>query len=165
MRMREREHQGTAAIIGTFLVAAWLTVLPLPDAVEFGRPTWLALALIYWVIALPHRIGVLWGFAVGLFQDVLTGVVLGQHAVALAVVAYVALAAHKRIRVFPPLQQSVVVFLLTGTGALIAYTVQSAVGRVLVPPVWVLLPALVSALIWRPVFGLLRWVRRRFMVR
>lgn len=165
MMMRERANRGTVAILGTFFIAAWLTILPLPDAVDLGRPLWITLVLIYWVIALPHRIGVFWGFAVGLFLDVLTGAVLGQHAVALAVVAYVAVAAHKRIRVFPALQQSLVVFLLTGTGALMAYTVQSAVGRSLVPPVWVLLPALVSALIWRPVFALLRWVRRRFMVR
>ena len=163
--MRERESRGTPAVIATIFIAALLTVLPLPEAVSLGRPEWLSLVLIYWVIALPHRVGVLWGFAVGLFQDVLTGAVLGQHAVALALVAYVAIAAHKRIRVFPPLQQSVVIFLLVGTGALMSYTVQNAVGRVLVPPVWVLLPALVSALVWRPTFSLLRWTRRRFLVR
>lgn len=163
--MRERDSRGTPAVIATFFVAALLTVLPLPEAASLGRPDWISLVLIYWVIALPHRVGVLWGFAVGLFQDVLTGAVLGQHAVALALVAYVAIAAHKRIRVFPPLQQSVVIFLLVGTGALMSYTVQNAVGRVLVPPVWVLLPALVSALIWRPTFSVLRWTRRRFLVR
>ena len=163
--MRERKASGTGAILVTILLAGLLAILPLPDALALGRPEWLTLVLIYWVIALPQRIGVFWGFGVGLFQDVLTGSVLGQHAIALAVVAYIALAVHKRLRVFPPLQQAVVVFLLIGTGSLLAYIVQNAVGRALLPPVWVLLPALVSALIWRPVFAVLRWTRRRFLVR
>ena len=68
--MRERESRGTPAVIATIFIAALLTVLPLPEAVSLGRPEWLSLVLIYWVIALPHRVGVLWGFAVGLFQDV-----------------------------------------------------------------------------------------------
>ncbi len=163
--MRERKASGTGAILVTFLLAGWLAILPLPDALALGRPEWLTLVLIYWVIALPHRVGVFWGFAAGLFQDVLTGSVLGQHAVALSVITYITLAMHKRLRVFLPLQQVVVVFLLVGTGSLLSYIVQNAVGRTLLPPVWVLLPALVSALLWRPLFAVLRWVRHRFLVR
>ena len=163
--MRDKQSSGTVIILFTFFIAAWLQVMPLPEIVEPGRPEWITLVLIYWVIALPHRIGVIWGFAVGLCQDVLVGAVLGQHALALSVVAWISLAAYKRIRVFPPLQQSVVVFLLVGSGSLVSYTIQDAVGRAILAPLWVLLPALVCALIWRPVFGLLRYVRRRFMVR
>ena len=161
----ENRSAGTPVIIVTLFIAAWLQVLPLPEILDLGRPEWLTLVLLYWVIALPHRIGVLWGFAVGLFQDVLTGAVLGQHALALALVAWIALSAYKRIRVFPALQQRVVIFLLVGSGSLVVYTIQDAVGRALLAPAWVLLPALVSALIWRPVFGLLRYLRRTFMVR
>ncbi|MEY1662676.1 rod shape-determining protein MreD [Isoalcanivorax beigongshangi] len=163
--MRPARHSGSIAIALTFLLAAVLELLPLPDWLALGRPEWMTLVLLYWVVALPHRVGVFVGFGVGLFQDVLLGTVLGQHAVALALVAYMVLALHKRLRVFPPLQQSVVIFLLVGLGSLISYMIQNAVGRVLLPPVWVLLPALISALIWRPVFALLRWVRHRFQVR
>lgn len=163
--MPEQKSAGTPVILVTFVVAAWLEVLPLPQMLDVGRPEWIALVLIYWVIALPHRIGVVWGFTVGLFHDVLSGAILGQHALALALVAWIALSAYKRIRVFPPLQQSVVVFLLVGSGSLVVYTIQDAVGRALLAPVWVLLPALVSALLWRPAFGLLRYTRRTFMVR
>lgn len=163
--MPDQQSTGTPVVVATFFIAAWLQVLPLPEVLDMGRPEWISLVLIYWVIALPHRIGVLWGFAVGLFQDVLTGAVLGQHALAMALVAWIALSAYKRIRVFPPLQQSVVIFLLIGSGSLVAYTIQDATGRALLAPAWVLLPALISALIWRPAFGLLRYVRRTFMVR
>ncbi|KAF0809277.1 rod shape-determining protein MreD [Alcanivorax sp. S71-1-4] len=95
--MRERKASGTGAILVTILLAGLLAILPLPEALALGRPEWLTLVLIYWVIALPQRIGVFWGFGVGLFQDVLTGSVLGQHAIALAVVAYIALAVHRGV--------------------------------------------------------------------
>ncbi len=163
--MRQPGSSGTPVILATFFVAALLQVLPLPEVLERGRPEWITMVLIYWVIALPHRVGVFWGFSVGLFQDVLTGSVLGQHGLALAVVSWLSLAAYKRLRVFPPLQQSAVMFMMIGSGSLIAYLIQDAVGRAHLAPLWVLLPALVSAVVWRPVFGLLRLIRHRFMVR
>ena len=72
--MRTQSTSGTPVIIVSLLVCAWLEVLPLPDDIAFLRPAWLLLAMIYWTIALPHRIGVAWAALVGLFQDVLTGV-------------------------------------------------------------------------------------------
>ena len=163
--MRDTGPRGTPVILFTFLLAALLQVIPLPEILDPGRPMWITMVLVYWVIALPHRVGVFWAFGVGLFQDVLTGTVLGQHALSLAVVAWLSLAAHKRLRVFPPLQQSVVMFMMFGTGAVLSYLVQDTVGRAPVAPLWALLPALVSAVIWRPVFGFLRVIRQRFGVR
>lgn len=162
---QESRASGTPVIVITFLVAAWLEVLPLPDMLNQVRPEWICLVLIYWVIALPHRVGVFWGFAAGLFQDALTGVVLGQHALAYALVAYITLLVYKRLRVFPAPQQSGVVFMLVGTAAVIAFTVQDLTGRGVQSPLMVLLPALVSALLWRAVFLVLRQVRRQFWVR
>lgn len=156
---------GTPVVLLTFVLAAWLEVLPLPEMLDSGRPEWMVLVLIYWVIALPHRVGVFWGFGVGLFQDVLTGVVLGEHALAYALVAYITLLACKRLRVFSPVQQSGIVFLLTGTALLVTYTVQSTTGAMVQSPLMILLPALVSAVLWRAVFVVLRQVRHQFLVR
>lgn len=162
---QETRASGTPVVIITFLVAAWLEVLPLPDMLNLIRPEWICLVLIYWIMALPHRMGVFWGFVVGLFHDALTGVLLGQHALAYALVAYITLLAYKRLRVFPAPQQSGVVFMLVGTASVIAFTLQDLVGRGIQSPLMVLLPALVSALLWRVVFIALRQVRRQFWVR
>lgn len=156
---------GTPVIIVTLLLAALLELLALPETLDRLRPEWLCLVMIYWILALPHRIGVLWGFAIGLFQDALLGSVLGQHALAYSVVAWITVLAYKRLRVFPALQQSGVVFMLAGTAVLISYTVQNAAGRGVQSPVVALLPALTSVLLWRPVYLFLRQVRRRFLVR
>ena len=62
--------------------------------------------MLYWAIALPHRVGVGSGFIVGIVLDVLTGTLLGQHALGLSIVTFIAIQLHQRIRVFPFWQQS-----------------------------------------------------------
>jgi len=162
---RDLKPAGSGIIVLTFLAAAWVSLLPWPDRLSLFRPEWLLLVLIYWVIALPYRIGVFWGFFIGLFQDVLVGAVLGQHALAFAVVAWLAQAAHKRLRVFPPWQQNLVVFLLVGVSIMVSYLVQDATGRGHYSPLLMQLGAVASALLWRPLYALLRTVRQQFLVR
>lgn len=156
---------GTGVIVVTLLLAALLEVVPLPDSINWVRPEWMLLVLVYWVLELPSRVGVLWGFFVGLYHDVLVGTTLGQWGLAYALGAFVMLAAYKRMRVFTSLQQCAVVFLLVGTVSLLAFLVQESVGRTLYPPYTILYSSLASAVLWRPVCALLRWVQLRFLVR
>lgn len=161
----DQRPAGTGIILLTFVLAGWLEVLPLPHTLALFRPEWVALAVVYWVIALPHRVGVFWGFSAGLFMDVLTGALLGQYALSYAVLAWLALLLFKRMRVFAPVQQSIVVFAMIGASVLLAYQIQGAIGRAHLLPWSMLLSAFTSALLWRPAYNLLRWVRRRFLVR
>ncbi|EKF74162.1 rod shape-determining protein MreD [Alcanivorax hongdengensis A-11-3] len=156
---------GTGVILVTFFVAALLEVIPMPGQLDWVRPEWLLLVLIYWVLVLPQRIGVLWGFFVGLYHDVLVGTTLGQWGLAYALGAFVMLAAYKRMRVFNGLQQSAVVFLLVGTASLLAFLVQESVGHTLYPPYTILYASATSALFWRLVVAVLHWVQLRFLVR
>ena len=163
--MRSDRPSGTGVIIVSLLIAALLEVVPFPEAINWIRPEWMLLVLVYWVLALPRRIGVLWGLGVGLYYDVLVGATLGQWGLAFALGAYVMLAAYKRMRVFTSLQQCAVVFLLIGTVSLLAYSVQESVGRTSYPPYTILYASFTSALFWRPVCAVLRWVQLRFLVR
>jgi rod shape-determining protein MreD len=79
---------GGWVIVVSFLLAFWLSEIPLPGGLDRFRPDWVAMVLIYWGMALPHRIGIGVGWGVGLLLDVGRGGLLGQHALALAVVAY-----------------------------------------------------------------------------
>ena len=74
-----RQHGG-GVIAFTFIIALLLTVIPLPEGLRFLRPDWVGLVLIYWCMALPHRVGVASGWFMGLMVDLLTGTLLGQHA-------------------------------------------------------------------------------------
>src|SRR5690606_36059876 len=102
------------AILLSFALALLLSVYPLPDAWQWFRPEFVALLVIYWVTALPDRIGVGAAFVVGLLQDLVENAVPGQHALALVALSYVCLLSYQRIRNYALWQQSAWVFILIG---------------------------------------------------
>ena len=161
--MADEAPQAYWVILATFLVALVLAVLPLPHWILWARPEWLALALIYWTIALPQRVGVLTALSLGVAMDVLEGAVLGQNGFALVVVAVLALLLYQRLRVFSLLQQAGVVFVLIGIHQLICQWVQNLEGAGAQTSLF-LLPALTSALLWPVVLHILRALRRHYEV-
>lgn len=161
--MADSDGHGYGVILLTFLAAYVLAVLPLPQWLQWGRPEWVALALIYWCIALPHRIGIATGLVLGVGLDVLEGAVLGQNAFALVVVALLSLVLYQRLRVYSLWQQSAVVFILVGINQLVCQWVQNLEG-VGARTVLFLLPAFSSALLWPVILHFLRSLRRTYRV-
>ena len=161
--MLDREAQGYWVILLSFLVAYVLAVLPLPQWLLWARPEWVALALIYWTIALPHRVGITTALLLGVGLDVLEGAVIGQNAFALVVVALLSLVLYQRLRVYSLVQQAGVVFVLIGINQLICQWVQNLEG-VGAPTLLFLLPAFSSALLWPVVLQILRGLRRHYRV-
>lgn len=157
-------RSGGLVIALTFLLALMLTVLPLPDWAQMLRPQWYTLVLIYWVLALPQRVGVGIGWLVGILVDVMTGTLLGQHALSLALVAYIAHEAHLRVRLFPLWQQSISVLTLLLIDRLLSFWVIGA-ASLPTPTVDYWIPPLVGMLLWPWLYIVLRDLRRRFHVR
>lgn len=154
---------GRGIIAATLAIAIWLSVIPLPDWSRWARPEWVAIVLVYWVIALPHRVGVGVAFITGLVLDVVEGSPFGENAFALAVIAYLALNLYQRMRMYAAWQQSGIVFVLIGLNQLLCHWVQTLTSKV-APTMLFLLPALVSALLWPSAMLLLRKIRRQFAV-
>lgn len=144
----------------SLLVALLLTAIPLPDWAQAWRPAWVAITVIYWCLAIPERIGVFVAWSIGLVLDVLHGSILGQHALGLATVGYIAVLYHQRIRVFPLVQQSLVVgsmvFFYLG-GMSFIYNVLGSRHYGLD----YLLGAVTSALLWPWAYIVLRDFRRK----
>ena len=157
------KHQNGAVILVVFLAALGLTVMPLPDWAKDFRPQWVSLALIYWCLALPQRVGMGTAWSLGLFEDVITGTLLGQHALGLSLIAFLTLRLHQRIRIFPLWQQSITVLVLLLVERLLSLWVIGATGQP-TPSLWYWTPTLVGMLLWPWVFIVLRDVRRRFAV-
>ena len=155
---------GIWVIVCSILVALFLSIIPMPFWAQWGRPEWLAMVLVYWVIALPERVGIGVCWLSGLVLDILEGAPLGQNAFALSVIAYVSLILYQRLRMYTPWQQAGVLFILVGVHQLVSHWVQTLTG-VLSPNLLFLLPALVSALLWPWMSAILRFCRRRFYVR
>lgn len=161
--MADGGAQGYGIILLTFLVAYVLAVIPLPAWLIWARPEWVALVLVYWTIALPHRVGIATGLLLGLGLDVLEGAVLGQNALALIAVALLSLVLYQRLRVYSLWQQASVVFMLVGINQLICQWVQNLQG-VGAGSLLFLLPAVTSALLWPLALHVLRGLRRRYRV-
>jgi len=156
-------HHGGAVILFTFIVALVLTIIPLPEWGRYLRPDWAGLVLIYWCLALPDRVGVSSGWLLGLAVDLLTGSLLGQHAMSMALVAYLTLKFHQRVRLFPIWQQALTVLVLLMLHQLLALWISRMIGRPGVP--WFFwAPSLLGMLIWPPVYAALRTLRRGFRV-
>jgi len=156
-------RQGGLVILFSFLFALILTILPLPEWARPYRPQWHTLILIYWIMATPHRVGVGVGWLTGIAVDVMTGTLLGQHALALSLVAYITQKMHQRVRLFPLWQQSVTILILMLIEKLLALWVIGATSQ----PAHSLLfwaPPLVGMLLWPWIYIILRDIRRKFQV-
>ena len=156
-------HHGGGVIIFTFIVALLLTVIPLPDSVRYLRPDWVGLVLIYWCMALPDRVGVTTGWFAGLMVDMLTGTLLGQHALSLTIVAWLTQKFHQRLRLVPVWQQSLTVLVLLVLHQLLALWISRIIGRPGAP--WFFwMPSVLGMVIWPLVHTTLRGLRRGFRV-
>jgi rod shape-determining protein MreD len=128
-----------------------LGVVPLPDAVEPLRPEWVAVVLLYWSLMTPRRFSLLTAFWMGLAIDTLSGALLGQNALALLVVVYLADKFHLRLRVFPVSQLAITVFVLLCLYEFILFWIDGIAGRsVPLAERWV--PPFTGTLVW---FGVL----------
>lgn len=157
-------HQGGGVILFSFIVALLLTMIPLPDWARYLRPDWVGLVLIYWCLALPERIGVGSGWVMGLLVDLLTGTLLGQHAMSLAIIAWLVQKLHRRIRLFPVWQQALTVLVLLILHQLLSLWISHMIGRPGAPwYYWA--PSITGMLLWPLVFSILRNMRRSFGVR
>jgi rod shape-determining protein MreD len=161
--MVEQRPQSVWVIGLSFFIALILSIFPVPVWLQWMRPEWTALVLIYWVIALPRRVGITTAFCIGILLDVLEGATFGQNALALVVVAYFASLVHQRLRMFVLWQQATMVFVLIGINQLVCQWVHtmSSLGD---QNLAFLLPAFASALFWPWIFISLRHYRRQFQV-
>lgn len=148
-----------AAIVLSLLAAGLLLSAPVPAWAAAWQPPWLTLVLAYWCLAQPDRVGISAAVVLGVLQDALTGAPLGQHALAMALVAAAVLGAHQHLRVLPLAQQALLLLPLLAVHQLALALVTGSTGRPLT--VAMLAPPLTGALLWPWLFLTLRDLRRR----
>lgn len=131
----------------------WLTLLGtfLLNLIPVGRnpamPDFLALALVFWNVHQPQRIGIGAAFLFGLVMDVHDGAVLGQHALAYTLLSYFAITFHRRLQWFTVPSQALQVLPLFAAAHAASLLARLIVGGML--PGWQLLLAPVfEALLW-----------------
>lgn len=155
-----RSRTGWGLIVATFAVSYALAVAPLPSWAEAVRPYWSALVLIYWCIEAPERVGIGTAFGLGLGLDVLTGTLIGAHALGLVIIAFIVLRFRRRLRFYPLWQQALVVLALLVNDRVVALWIKGLADAGL--PDWHFwTPPLVAMVLWPWVFLLLDDLRLR----
>ena len=76
------------------------------------KPTFVLLALIYWNIALPDKVGIVLSLVMGIIVDFIEGSVLGTYPLLFVVVAYLCQRFFYQFRVMKIIQQSIILFVL-----------------------------------------------------
>ncbi len=161
--MQQRAH-ATWLIFLSFFIAYLLAIVPFPDWAMNYRPEWVPMVLIYWVMALPYRVGIGSAWVTGITLDVLEGSVLGLNALGLVIIAYVTLSLHQRMRMFSSLQQAGLLLALLGINLVLSHWLQIVTGQTVASGLMFLMAALTSAIIWPSLFQLMRHIRRSFDV-
>ena len=96
-----------------------------PDWLGSLRPNWLVVVLFFWVVELPHRIGLIGTWLLGLCVDVLLAQPLGLNGLIFSGLTFICWQFYERLRMYSALQQAGVVFIL----ALLAEIFRAAVMR------------------------------------
>ena len=129
----------------TLLLAFAANLLPLGR--QPAMPDLLAVALVFWNVYQPRRVGVGVAFMFGLLMDVNQGALLGQHALAYTLLGFVAITVHRRLLWFGVFEQALQVLPVFAAAHALSLLVRLMAGGMF-PGWWVLAAPLFEALLW-----------------
>lgn len=147
-----------STIIASFALALFLNFLPWRDLRLV--PDFVALVLVFWCVRQPRLVGLGVAWTLGLITDAGNGVLLGQHALAYSLVAFLGIWLSRRVLWFGAGLQAlhVGVMLLVAQG--VSLLVRLAAGNDF--PGWpIVVGPLAGALLWPLVTWLLLLPQRR----
>jgi rod shape-determining protein MreD len=158
--MARRSSFGWPRIIALTLAALIATILPLPGWLDIVRPDFVALTVLWFCLLSPRMTGLFHAWGAGLALDAFRGVLLGQHALALIVITYVATKLRLQVRAFPLLQQTAVILALLWINEFLLFWIDGVSGH----PItdwrrWLAVPA--GAACWPLITGLYARVAAR----
>ena len=147
-----------STIIGSFALALFLNYLPWPDLRLV--PDFVALVLAFWCVRQPRLVGLGVGWMLGLLTDAGNGVLLGQHALAYSLLAFLSVWLSRRILWFGPMLQSLHIALILLVTQAAVLVVRLAAGDPF--PGWpIMVGPLLGAILWPMTTWLLLLPQRR----
>ncbi|HYD56521.1 MAG TPA: rod shape-determining protein MreD [Burkholderiales bacterium] len=147
-----------STIVLSFVGALLLNFMPWGDLRVV--PDFVALVLAFWAIRQPRLVGLGVAWTLGLLTDAGNGVLLGQHALAYSLLAFVAIWLSRRILWFGLAQQTLHVAVLLLVSQAVVVLIRLAAGAAF--PGWAIaIGPLVGALLWGPLSWLLLMPQRR----
>lgn len=135
----------------SLFVATLCTVIAMPsgtpDWLVSLRPDFLILTAIFWNVRVPYKFSIGSAWLLGLFMDLVRGALLGQHAMAMAIVVALAHRFHLQMRAYHTIHQCIAIFLM-----LIVYEASlmwiDGIAGLPNTSAWRWLPAITGTLVW-----------------
>ncbi len=159
--------RGGWLILASLGCAMVLAIVHLPETwpqwLGWLRPEWVSLVVFFWVMELPHRLGLISAWLLGLGVDILYADPLGLNGAVLAGITYIVWRFYERLRMYSVVQQASVVFVLL----LASEAVRMVVRDLAWDRGWtwgIAVPALTSTLLWPIVYRVLQRFRLQFRV-
>jgi rod shape-determining protein MreD len=150
--------------VNPFFMAFTLVLALVFDLLPLGRqsamPDLLAVAVVFWNVHQPRRVGVGVAFLFGLVIDVHQGALLGQHAFAYTLLSFVAITIHRRLLWFGVIEQALQILPVFVAVHGVSLAVRMLAGGMF-PGWWLLLAPVFEALLWPLVTLLLLAPQRR----
>jgi len=147
-----------STVIMSFALALFLNFLPWRDLRVV--PDFVALVLLFWCIRQPRLVGLGVGWTIGLITDAGNGVLLGQHALAYSIMAFLGIWLSRRVLWFGPGLQALHIGAMLLVGQAVALLVRLAAGDSF--PGWsIVVGPLAGAVLWPLVSWLLLIPQRR----
>jgi rod shape-determining protein MreD len=147
-----------STIIASFALALFLNFLPWRDLRLV--PDFVALVLVFWCVRQPRLVGLGVAWSLGLVTDAGNGVLLGQHALAYSLVAFLGIWLSRRILWFGAGLQALHVGAILIVGQAVSLLVRLAAGNDF--PGWpILVGPLAGAILWPLVSWALLLPQRR----
>ena len=162
----EARQRGEVLLLAArpWFICATLAAALVIDFMPVGRHPWLpdpmGMALVFWAVHQPRRVGIGTGFALGLAVDVQHAALLGQHALAYSALGLFAVALHRRLLWFSLKQQALQIAPLFIAAQLLQFVVRMATGGSF-PGFDVLVAPLLQAALWPVLSWLLLAPQRR----
>jgi rod shape-determining protein MreD len=135
------------AVFFTVLLALIAQVVPLWDWLSVVRPSFIGLVIIYWSVYAPHAGGIFAPWIAGLALDVFKGDVLGQNALAIALIAYITMSLHQRLRNQTLVQQSIFVCLMLYANEIVVWGIEGWTEHA-VSTHWRWIQPMIGAMLW-----------------
>jgi rod shape-determining protein MreD len=147
-----------STIVASFALALFLNFLPWRDLRLV--PDFVALVLLFWCIRQPRLVGLGVAWSLGLITDAGNGVLLGQHALAYSLLAFLGIWFSRRILWFGSGLQALHIGALLLTAQSVSLLVRLAAGNDF--PGWpIIVGPLAGAVLWPLVTWLLLLPQRR----
>ncbi len=130
-----------------FIIFLVLTIIPLPAIFSLIRPAWVVLLLLYTQSFFPKYFRVSLAFLLGLYLDVLSGSIMGEHAFAILITTWFASGRVHRFKYYSMIHQMSMIALFCLLYQCVLYVIDAFLGHAVF--VWQVVGVpITSILIW-----------------